>query len=55
MSSQREKRKVILRNQSDPINVTVIEDGIRKVIPFEEYKENYLDKAEEGVADKDGP
>ena len=37
MSSQRELRKEKRVNQEDPINVTIIVDGIRKVIPWEEY------------------
>ena len=46
MSTQRNLRKEIREQQNTPINVTVIVDGITKVIPYAQYKEEYLDTQE---------
>lgn len=37
MSSQRKKRKDSLANQEIPQNVTIMDGGARKVIPWEDY------------------
>lgn len=42
VSSQRKKRAEIRAENNDPINVTVIEGGLHKVISYEEYEEKYL-------------
>ena len=52
MSSQRQKRAGIRAEYTNPINVTVIVDGIRKVIPYEEYERDHLGIKEE-IADGD--
>lgn len=49
MSTQRKLRKEKQMAQTNPINVTVIEAGQKKVIPYKEYKEKYL-QAEEAEA-----
>jgi len=42
MSEARNQRKKYRSEEHNPINVTVIVDGIRKVIPWSEYEEKYL-------------
>ncbi len=42
MSSQRKERADIRSKQENPINVTIIEAGTRKVLTWEEYQK-YLD------------
>lgn len=39
MSEQRIRRKEVRAQHNDPINVTIIEEGIRKVITFKQYQE----------------
>jgi len=42
MSEQRNKRREEQNAQKNPKNVTVFIDGVRKVIPYEEYEQNFL-------------
>lgn len=56
---RKKKRKIMSRKdrkekqaaQENPINVTVMEDGIRKVIPYKEYKKKYLNSPKEEEED----
>lgn len=47
VSAQRQNRRDRQVAQEDPINVTVIEKGQKKVISFKEYKKKYFPKEDE--------
>jgi len=53
MVSIHKQRATHRAKHENPINVSVIVDGITKVIPWKEYEKDYLDQ--EGEAEVDAP
>ena len=51
MVSIHKQRAAHRARHEKPINVSVIVDGIVKVIPYEEYEEKYLNEVKEEVVD----